>query len=243
MLYSNIFQIFLFFAETQSEFLVSLVLQNYAKYFANYSSIQRKIYQVGNLFYFKRYSTMKKHLITLFFLLSNLIIFAQKQADKEEWVSLFNGKDLTGWDLKISGHEMNDNYKNTFLVEDGMMRVNYKEYQNFDDKYGHIYYKTPYSHYRIRFEYRFQGNQVREVVNLGIYETAALCYIRNRPPVMAKTKIFLFRSKCSFWEASEMAHAIQETSAPLERLWTLTENSTWLTASTQNLKRMMATNG
>jgi hypothetical protein len=55
---------------------------------------------------------------------------------------------------------MNDNYKNTFLVEDGMMRVNYKEYQNFDAKYGHIYYKTPFSHYRVRFEYRFQGNQV-----------------------------------------------------------------------------------
>ncbi|MFN3488123.1 MAG: DUF1080 domain-containing protein, partial [Emticicia sp.] len=103
---------------------------------------------------------MKKHLITLLFLLSNHIIFAQKQADKEEWISLFNGKDLTGWDLKISGHEMNDNYKNTFLVEDNMMRVNYKEYQNFDNKYGHIYYKTPYSHYKVRFEYRFQGSQV-----------------------------------------------------------------------------------
>jgi hypothetical protein len=101
---------------------------------------------------------MKKHLITLLFLFSNFIIFAQKQADKEDWVSLFNGKDLTGWDLKISGHEINDNYKNTFLVEDGMMRVNYKEYQNFDSKYGHIYYKTPFSHYRVRFEYRFQGN-------------------------------------------------------------------------------------
>lgn len=82
---------------------------------------------------------MKKHLITLLFSLSVLNIYAQKQADKEEWISLFNGKDLTGWDLKISGHEVNDNYKNTFLVEDGMMRVNYKEYQNFDNKYGHIY--------------------------------------------------------------------------------------------------------
>jgi hypothetical protein len=95
--------------------------------------------------------------LTFFFCLN---IYAQKKSDKEEWQSLFNGKDLTGWDLKIAGHEMNDNYKNTFLVENNMMRVNYKEYQNFDAKYGHIYYKTPFSYYRVRFEYRFQGNQV-----------------------------------------------------------------------------------
>ena len=103
---------------------------------------------------------MKNAIYTLYLVLIFIDVFAQKRAEKEEWQSLFNGKDLTGWDLKISGHEINDNYKNTFLVENGMMRVNYKEYQNFDAKYGHIYYKTPYSHYRVRFEYRFQGNQV-----------------------------------------------------------------------------------
>ena len=103
---------------------------------------------------------MKKLIYILFITYCWSAVFAQKKVDKEEWQSLFNGKDLTGWDLKIAGHEMNDNYKNTFLVEDNMMRVNYKEYQNFDAKYGHIYYKTPFSHYRVRFEYRFQGNQV-----------------------------------------------------------------------------------
>ena len=103
---------------------------------------------------------MKKLFCILLFFSTKSLIFAQKKADKEEWQSLFNGKDLTGWDLKISGHEMNDNYKNTFLVEENMMRVNYKEYQNFDNKYGHIYYKTPYSYYKLKFEYRFLGNQV-----------------------------------------------------------------------------------
>ena len=60
----------------------------------------------------------------------------------ENWLSLFNGKDLSGWDIKFSGHEINDNYKNTFQVEDGMIRVVYDEYENFDDKYGHMYYET-----------------------------------------------------------------------------------------------------
>jgi Domain of Unknown Function (DUF1080) len=99
---------------------------------------------------------MKKTLILL--LLSNLT-FAQKQADKKDWTTIFNGKDLSGWDIKISGQPLNDNYKNTFRIEDGMMRVMYDQYQNFDEKYGHIYYKQPYSYYIVRFKYRFQGNQ------------------------------------------------------------------------------------
>jgi Domain of Unknown Function (DUF1080) len=99
---------------------------------------------------------MKKTLILL--LLSNLT-FAQKKANTKDWTPIFNGKDLSGWDIKISGQPINDNYKNTFRVEDGMMRVIYDQYQNFDEKYGHIYYKKPYSYYIVRFKYRFQGNQ------------------------------------------------------------------------------------
>jgi len=87
-------------------------------------------------------------------------LFAQKNAAKEEWQSLFNGKDLTGWDIKIAGHKVNDNYKNTFLVEDKMIRVNYKEYDKFTTEYGHMYYNKPFSHYKIRLQYRFTGNQV-----------------------------------------------------------------------------------
>tara|TARA_B100000614_G_scaffold261533_1_gene291417 strand:- start:484 stop:1380 length:897 start_codon:yes stop_codon:yes gene_type:complete len=78
---------------------------------------------------------------------------------EENWISLFNGKDLDGWDIKFSGHKLNDNYNNTFQVEDGMIRVVYDEYETFDDKYGHMYYKKPFSYYKIRFDYRFLGEQ------------------------------------------------------------------------------------
>lgn len=101
---------------------------------------------------------MKKLLLLLFIL--PYAASAQKAADKEEWTSLFNGKDLTGWDIKIAGHKVNDNHKNTFIVEDNMIRVNYKEYDKFTDEYGHMYYNKPYSHYKIRLQYRFTGNQV-----------------------------------------------------------------------------------
>lgn len=86
-------------------------------------------------------------------------VSAQSKKEKQDWVTLFNGKDLTGWDIKISGHPLNENYKNTFQVEKGMLRIRYDAYQNFEEKYGHLYYKTAYSHYRIRFQYRFTGKQ------------------------------------------------------------------------------------
>ena len=107
------------------------------------------------------------HRINNFLSISLILIFciSCKEQDKsnpnieENWLSLFNGKDLDGWDIKFSGHEINDNYNNTFQVEDGMIRVVYNEYEKFDDKYGHMYYEKPFSYYKIRFDYRFLGEQ------------------------------------------------------------------------------------
>ena len=101
----------------------------------------------------------------LFILLILLLSISCNEKDKsnsnieENWISLFNGKDLDGWDIKFSGHKLNDNYNNTFQVEDGMIRVVYDEYETFDNKYGHMYYKKPFSYYKIRFDYRFLGEQ------------------------------------------------------------------------------------
>ena len=83
-------------------------------------------------------------------------------AQKEEWVSLFNGKDLTGWDIKIKGSELNVNYKNTFRVEDGLMKVRYDEYEKFNNEFGHIFYNKIFSNYKLRIEYRFVGKQCPE---------------------------------------------------------------------------------
>jgi len=80
--------------------------------------------------------------------------------DTEEWISMFNGKDLNDWDIKITGHELGDNYKNTFRVEDSMLRIVYDDYESFDNTFGHLYYKTPYSYYKIKLDYRFTGSQV-----------------------------------------------------------------------------------
>lgn len=83
----------------------------------------------------------------------------ESQPEAENWTPLFNGKDLSGWDIKIAGKDVNDNFQNTFVWEDDMLRIKYDEYDTFDDLYGHMYYKTPYSRYRLRFDYRFTGEQ------------------------------------------------------------------------------------
>ncbi|MEL6653312.1 MAG: DUF1080 domain-containing protein [Bacteroidota bacterium] len=79
--------------------------------------------------------------------------------DQEDWLSLFNGQDLSGWEIKITGHPLYENYLNTFVVEDSMIRISYAEYDSFGTNFGHMYYERPFSYYRLQFEYRFQGEQ------------------------------------------------------------------------------------
>ena len=50
-------------------------------------------------------------------------------ADKEDWIVLFNGKDLKGWTPKIAKHDLGDNFGNTFRVEDGLLKVRYDKYK------------------------------------------------------------------------------------------------------------------
>jgi hypothetical protein len=80
--------------------------------------------------------------------------------DKEEWIQLFNGKNLEGWLPKIRGCALNDNYGRTFRVEDGVLKVSYDQYDKFGEKFGHIFYKEPFSNYVLRAEYRFVGKQL-----------------------------------------------------------------------------------
>jgi hypothetical protein len=82
------------------------------------------------------------------------------EAETEEWVELFNGENLDGWDLKITGYELNDNYENTFRVEDGLLKVRYDGYDRFEGQFGHIFYEEPFSYYRLIVEYRFVGDQL-----------------------------------------------------------------------------------
>jgi len=78
-----------------------------------------------------------------------------------EWVSLFNGKDMTGWTPKIRYSKVGENYGDTFRVEDGLLKVRYDQYTEFGNRFGHLFYEKEFSNYRFRVEYRFVGEQCK----------------------------------------------------------------------------------
>lgn len=101
---------------------------------------------------------MGNRIFLIIFMVSTSIILTIGCGDKagtdesrqEDWVSLFNGKDLAGWQVKIKGHEVNENFRNTFRVEDSMIRVSYADYEKFDNQFGHLFTDRPFSYYKPR---------------------------------------------------------------------------------------------
>jgi hypothetical protein len=101
-----------------------------------------------------------KRILTACLLLTTFTTFAQKNT-KDKWIKLFNGKDLKDWKIKIKDHRLNENFGNTFRVQDGVMKVRYDQYDDFKEQYGHIFYKKKFSAYLLVVEYRFVGDQVK----------------------------------------------------------------------------------
>lgn len=104
---------------------------------------------------------MRKNLIFISSLLGMLalLLSCQQKSKENQWVQIFNGEDLTGWTPKITGYEPGDNFGNTFRVEDGLLKVRYDQYDSFGNRFGHLFYKDEFSHYKLRVEYRFVGDQ------------------------------------------------------------------------------------
>ena len=106
-----------------------------------------------------------------------------------KWTALFNGRDLDGWTPKIRGYELGDNFGNTFRVEDGVLKVVYDQYEKFDDRFGHLFYKQPFSHYRLRVEYRFVGEQVPGGAGWALRNSGIMIHGQS-PESMAKDQSF-----------------------------------------------------
>jgi len=131
---------------------------------------------------------MKKYSVTKYFLLLSLYFLTTGCVQRgneslENWIPLFNGKDLSGWDIKIAGQQINDNYKNTFRVQDGMLRIVYDDYKTFDRKFGHLYYQTPFSYYKLRFQYRFTGKQTPGAPEWGLRNSGIMLHSQSAKSV------------------------------------------------------------
>jgi len=106
---------------------------------------------------------MKKLLALSVCIVACLIASAQKKTKVKGWIQLFNGKNLDGWTVKIKDHPVNDNFGNTFRVENGIMKVSYDQYGGeFKNQFGHIFYKDKFSAYLLVVEYLFVGDQIKD---------------------------------------------------------------------------------
>jgi Domain of Unknown Function (DUF1080) len=132
---------------------------------------------------------MRRLALLLGLLASPLFAADPPKADKDGWVQLFDGKTLDGWTPKIKGHELGDNYADTFSVKDGVIRVDYSKYDEWKNRYGHLFYKEKYGHYKMRVEYRFVGEQIKGGAGWALRNSGLMIHCQD-PKTMGKDQEF-----------------------------------------------------
>ena len=81
-----------------------------------------------------------------------------KTVEEKNWKSLFNGKDLSGWTMKINGYPLSENFGDTFRVKDSILSIRYDAYgPEFGERFGALFYVKELTNYRLKVEYRFVG--------------------------------------------------------------------------------------
>ena len=128
-------------------------------------------------------------------ILSTVLLFSCKSKDSLEqassmqnssnqWISIFNGVDLEGWTPKIKGYPLNENFGNTFRVEEGILKIRYDEYgNNFNNRFGAIYFDKKLSNYRLKLEYRFVGETAPGAPSWG-YKDSGVQFHSQSPASM-----------------------------------------------------------
>ncbi|TMJ11493.1 MAG: DUF1080 domain-containing protein [Alphaproteobacteria bacterium] len=131
---------------------------------------------------------MKTALVPLLALLAAACAHVPAEA-KEGWRPLFDGHSLSGWTPKITGYAAGQDPLRTFSVQDGAIRVSYARYDGFRGRFGHLAYKTPFSAYRLRFEYRFSGHFLPDVEAWQQSNSGVMLHAQP-PATMAKDQKF-----------------------------------------------------
>ena len=117
--------------------------------------------------------------------LANFAAVPPKNKEKQDWLPLFNGKNLNNWTVKIHHHEVGVNFGNTFRAEDGLVKVRYDQYDKFNEQYGHLYFKQPFSYYHLVLEYRFVGKWQKDAP-IYTLKNSGLMFHSQDPRTMPK---------------------------------------------------------
>ena len=121
--------------------------------------------------------------LQLFYFFCILLLFSfnnselkKENSQNKEWIPLFNGKNLENWTPKIKGFALGENHKNTFTVKDGVLKVDYRDYEDFNETYGHLFYKVPFDSYKLKLQYRFTGTQLKGGENWAIKNSGVMIH-------------------------------------------------------------------
>lgn len=118
------------------------------------------------------------------------------------WIELFNGKDINNWMVKINHHEVGDNFANTFRVEKGMIKIRYDGYKDFNDQFGHLYYKIPYSYYHLKVDYRITGTFHKSAPDYAFRNSGVMLHSQD-PRTMLKDQDWPISVELQFLAAED----------------------------------------
>jgi len=110
---------------------------------------------------------------------------ATHDSAEKTWQSIFNGKNLDGWTAKFQHHESGENYANTFRVVNGAIQVNYDGYKQFEERYGHLFYKNPYTAFHLKFDYRFTDQWMEDAPSYT-YRNSGVMFHSQAPETILK---------------------------------------------------------
>ena len=97
------------------------------------------------------------------------------------WKPIFNGKNLDGWKIKIAGYPLGENFGQTFRVADGILSIRYDQYgDNFNSRFGALYYGRKLKNYRLKVEYRFVGETAPGAPTWG-FRDSGIQYLGQSP--------------------------------------------------------------
>jgi hypothetical protein len=133
--------------------------------------------------------------LAFFVILAGVVVYQtrtpaqQRPQDVRQWLQLFNGRDLSDWTIKFAKHDLGENFRNTFRVEDGLLKIRYDQWPKFDGEFGHIFYKDAFSYYLLAAEYRFVGEQVAGAPSWAIRNNGLMLHSPH-PRTMLKDQDF-----------------------------------------------------
>lgn len=122
---------------------------------------------------------------------------APSLAGAADWRPIFNGRDLDGWIPKVAGHPLGENWRDTFRVENGVLKVAYDKYDRFNGEFAHLIYRQPLASYRLRLEYRFLGPQTPGAPAWAVRNSGVMLH-GQAPDTMALDQTFPISIEAQF---------------------------------------------